>query len=77
MYWNEIILQELIDQDYLVYLFSDQQLQQPRAKYILCCGNQNLIDDNGANTCQSCVAVNSIQAAKKYLDFHENKNSKS
>ena len=55
--------------------FCDQQIDSARKpKDDKCCGNQDIINDNGMQVCQSCGVVQGYNYSKEYVDFYYNMN---
>ena len=51
----------------------EQKLQDCTAKYYLCCGCQEIINNNGMIVCRSCGIVQGYAVAKEYINFYENR----
>ena len=70
---NEDIHNELKESE-VVCPFCDQQIDFVRKpKDDKCCDNQDIINDNGMQVCQSCGVVQGYDYVKEYVDFYENK----
>ena len=51
----------------------DEKPQERLAKFDLCCGCQDIINDNGLIVCRSCGIVQGYKTAREYVNFYENR----
>ena len=70
---NSVIHDELKNMEETTCPFCDQLLVEVGKVVESCCGQQEIINDNGINVCKNCGSVYGYNYHKDYIDFNENK----